>query len=160
VTRPLTKRDLAEVIKLARVKRGFSWAQIAASIGKDPAWTVAALLGRHPLSADDAATVASLLELDRDAVTVLQMVPYRTADDDDAVAKDPTIYRFHEALAVYGPALKELINEEFGDGIMSAINFQLSVQRRPHPQGDRVVVTFDGKFLEYAWDHAEQGGKP
>jgi cyanate lyase len=160
VTGPLTKRDLAEVIKLARVKRGLSWAQIAESIGKDPAWTVAALLGRHPLSADDAATVASQLELEGDAVTVLQMVPYRTADDDDAAAKDPTIYRFHEALAVYGPALKELINEEFGDGIMSAINFQLSVQRRPHPQGDRVVVTFDGKFLEYAWDHAEQGGKP
>ncbi len=150
----LTKADLAELIRLARVKRGLSWAKIAESIGKDPAWTVAALLGQHPLSAGDAATVASLLDLDDEAAAVLQMMPYRGSDA--TMAADPTIYRFHEALAVYGPAIKELIHEEFGDGIMSAINFQMSVQRRPHPEGDRVVVTFDGKFLDYAWKHSAQ----
>jgi cyanate lyase len=151
----LTKDDLAEVIRLARVKHGLSWAKIAESIGKDPVWTVAALLGQHPLTATDASTVAALLELGDEAVTILQMVPYRGGGDITAsAANDPTIYRFHEALAVYGPALKELINEEFGDGIMSAINFQMSVERRPHPGGDRVVVTFDGKFLDYAWEHA------
>lgn len=150
----LTKSDLAEVVRRARVERGLSWAQIAASIGKDPVWTVAALLGQHPLTAGDASTVASLLGLDDEAVTVLRLTPYRGADA--TVATDPTIYRFHEALAVYGPAIKELIHEEFGDGIMSAINFQVSVQRRPHPEGDRVVVTFDGKFLDYAWKHSAQ----
>ncbi|OBI27691.1 cyanase [Mycobacterium sp. E1386] len=150
----LTKTDLGELIRLARVKRGLSWAEIAESIGKDPVWTVAALLGQHPLAAGDAATVASLLDLDDEAATVLQTVPYRGSDA--ATATDPTIYRFHEALAVYGPAIKELIHEEFGDGIMSAINFQMSVQRRPHPEGDRVVVTFDGKFLDYAWTHSAQ----
>ena len=139
---------------MARVKRGLSWTKIAESIGKDPVWTVAALLGQHPLPAADAATVASLLDLDDEAVAVLQMVPYRGSDA--TMATDPTIYRFHEALAVYGPAIKELIHEEFGDGIMSAINFQISVQRRPHPEGDRVVVTFDGKFLDYAWKHSAQ----
>ena len=68
---------------------------------------------------------------------------------------DPTIYRFHEALRVYGPALKELIHEQFGDGIMSAINFSVDLQKRQHPSGDRVVVTFDGKFLPYDWVSAE-----
>ncbi|MCV7093059.1 cyanase [Mycobacterium interjectum] len=150
----LTKSDLAQVIRLARVRHGLSWAKIADSIGKDPVWTVAALLGQHPLSAGDAATVAALLGLDDEAVAVLQLIPYRGSDP--AIANDPTIYRFHEALAVYGPAIKELIHEEFGDGIMSAINFQMSVERRPHPAGDRVVVTFDGKFLDYAWQQAAQ----
>ncbi|OCB19807.1 cyanase [Mycobacterium malmoense] len=150
----LTKKELGGVVRLARAERGLSWAKIAASIGKDPVWTVAALLGQHPLSAADAATVASLLDLDDEAVAVLQMMPYRGSDA--TMATDPTIYRFHEALAVYGPAIKELIHEEFGDGIMSAINFQLSVQRRPDPGGDRVVVTFDGKFLDYAWKHSTQ----
>jgi cyanate lyase len=70
---------------------------------------------------------------------------------DPALTSDPTIYRFTEALAVYGPALKELIHEEFGDGIMSAINFKVDVARRADPDGDRVVVTFDGKFLDYRW---------
>jgi cyanate lyase len=157
VARTLTKSDLAEVIKLARLKLGLSWAQIAKSIGKDPAWTVAALLGQHPLSADEASIIAELLELDDEAVAVLQLTPYRGSGQ--AVASDPTIYRFHEALSVSGPAIKELIHEEFGDGIMSAINFRLSVQRRPDPQGDRVIVTFDGKFLDYAWKHGEQEGR-
>ncbi|MEY8016365.1 cyanase [Mycobacterium servetii] len=154
MTTTLTKTVLAEAIRLARVERGLSWAKIAESIRKDPVWTVAALLGQHPLAAGDAATVASLLDLDDEAVTVLQTAPYRGSDS--VAAKDPTIYRFYEALAVYGPAIKELIHEEFGDGIMSAINFQLSVRRRPDPQGDRVVVIFDGKFLDYAWQHAAQ----
>lgn len=153
----LTKLSLAEVIRRARAERGLSWASIADSIGKDPAWTVAVLLGQHPLSPGDARAVASLLGLDEEAVPVLQMMPYRGSDA--TIAKDPTIYRFHEALSVYGPAIKELIHEEFGDGIMSAINFRMSVQRRPHPQGDRVVVTFDGKFLDYAWQHRTEQGR-
>ncbi|OBG71679.1 cyanase [Mycobacterium sp. E2462] len=152
----LTKQELAQIIRLARLKHGLSWAKIAESIGKDRAWTVAALLGQHPMTPEDAAIVAELLELDDEAVAVLQLAPYRGSDP--AVVSDPTIYRFHEALSVYGPAIKELIHEEFGDGIMSAINFQLSVERRPDPQGDRVIVTFDGKFLDYAWKHGEVQG--
>ncbi|SOX54444.1 cyanase, partial [Mycobacterium ahvazicum] len=154
VTHRLTKTDLGEVIRLTRFKRGLSWTKIAEAIGKDRVWTVAALLGQHPLSAQDASTVASLLDLDEEAVAVLQLAPYRGSGD--VPAYDPTIYRFLEALSVYGPALKELIHEEFGDGIMSAINFQLDVQRRPDPAGDRVIVTFDGKFLDYSWRHTEQ----
>ncbi|MHA7650961.1 cyanase [Mycobacterium sp. ML4] len=147
-----TKLQLAETIKLARIAKGMSWNAIADAIGKDPVWTVAALLGQHPLSAEDAATVVTLLGLDGDAVTALQMLPYRGSDE----SADPTIARFHEALSVYGPAIKELIGEMFGDGIMSAINFRMSVARRPDPHGDRVIVTFDGKFLDYTWNTAEQ----
>ena len=146
------KLQLAEVIKLARVAKGLSWANIAEAIGKDRVWTVAALLGQHPMSGSDASTVATLLDLDDDALAILQMLPYRGSD----ASRDPTIGRFHEALSVYGPALKELIAEEFGDGIMSAINFRMAVERRPDPKGDRVIVTFDGKFLDYTWNNTEQ----
>ncbi|ETW21260.1 cyanase [Mycobacterium gastri] len=149
-----TRLQLAEAIKLARMAKGLSWTKIADAIGKDRVWTVAALLGQHPLSADDASTVAALLDLDADAVGALQLMPYRGSAE--SASADPTIYRFHEALSLYGPALKELIAEEFGDGIMSAINFRMSVQRRPDPQGDRVIVTFDGKFLDYTWNNTEQ----
>lgn len=149
------KTALGQDIALARVRKGVSWGEIASAIGKDPVWTVAALLGQHPVPATDAATVVALLGIDNpDAETILQMEPHRGSDP--AVMRDPTIYRFHEALSVYGPAIKELIHEAFGDGIMSAINFDISVARRPHPGGDRVVVTFDGKFLDYAWEHKQE----
>lgn len=147
-----SKLQLAETIKLARVAKDLSWNAIADAIGKEPVWTVAALLGQHPLSAQDATTVAALLGLGDDEVAVLQMLPYRGSDE----SSDPTIARFHEALSVYGPAIKELIGEMFGDGIMSAINFRMSVARRPDPHGDRVIVTFDGKFLDYTWDTAQR----
>jgi cyanate lyase len=113
-------------------------------------WTIAALQGQHPMSREDAVSVGSLLSLDEGVVEALQRQPYRGTQD-GAHPIDPTIYRFHEALSVYGPAIKEAIHEEFGDGIMSAINFKLDVQRRADPAGDRVVVTFDGKFLDYQW---------
>ena len=146
----ISKRDAAEHIRTARFRAGISWAQIADQLGVAKEWSTAALLGSHPMTAAQASTVQELLDLD-DAVTeALQMQPYRGPLNED-VMSDPTIYRFHEAVMVYGPTIKELIHEEFGDGIMSAINFQLDIQRRAHPDGDRVVVTFDGKFLDYKW---------
>lgn len=149
------KANLGQKIALARLRKGLSWEDIANAIGKDPVWTVSALLGQHPVPADIAAKVIDLLDINSpDAALILTSQPYRGGDDD--MAKDPTIYRFYEALSVYGPALKELIHEEFGDGIMSAINFQVDLKRRPDPSGDRVVVTFDGKFLDYAWNHSKE----
>jgi cyanase len=88
--------------------------------------------------------------LDEDVLVALQLQPTRGALD-APVPTDPTIYRFYEVLQVYGPTIKELIHEEFGDGIMSAINFRLDVRRAPDPAGDRVVVVLDGKFLPYQW---------
>jgi cyanate lyase len=142
-------RELRNVVLAAKQSAGLSWAEIAEALERPKAWTVAALLGQHPMPAELATMAGSLLDLGEDVVLLLQRQPYRTAEPD--LTTDPTIYRFHEALQVYGPAIKELIHEEFGDGIMSAINFKLDVGRRADPDGDRVVVTFDGKFLDYRW---------
>jgi len=146
----VTKEQAGQAVRVAKFRSGHSWADLAEAIGKDPVWTVAALLGQHPMSAEDAAVVAGLLELDDETAEALQMQPYRGSGRQE-IPTDPTLYRFYEALDVYGPALKELIHEEFGDGIMSAVNFRLDVRRVPDPAGDRVVVTLDGKFLPYQW---------
>lgn len=96
-----------------------------------------------------AVKVGALLELDDDTVLALQTQPHRL--NGESLKDDPTIYRFYELLAVYGPALKEAIHEEFGDGIMSAINCKVEIERLPDPEGDRVRVVIDGKFLKYQW---------
>jgi cyanate lyase len=146
----LTRDEVTAQVVAARLALGLSWQELAESIGRPAVWTTAALLGQHPIPADDAATLVGLLGLSDECIAILGAVPMRGGLP-TAVPTDPTIYRFYEALQVYGPAIKELIHEEFGDGIMSAINFSLSVERKPHPGGDRVVVTFDGKFLPYDW---------
>lgn len=143
------KERAAEAVRDAKDRAGLTWVGIAEAIGRPKEWTVSALLGMHPVPAAEAAKVGDLLGLDAETVRTLQRQPARAGLGD--LAQDPTIYRFQEALAVYGPAIKELIHEEFGDGIMSAINFKVSVARREDPTGDRVVVTFDGKFLDYNW---------
>ena len=144
-----SRNHIVEQVQAARQRHGLTWAEIADAIERPKEWTVAALLGQHPLPAAEAAKVQDLLGLEDDVALALQRQPYRAGLGE--LAEDPTIYRFLEAIAVYGPAIKELIHEEFGDGIMSAINFKLDVSRRADPSGDRVVVTFDGKFLDYQW---------
>ena len=146
----ISKREAAEHVRVARHRAGITWAQIAEQLGVAKEWSTAALLGSHPMTAAQARLVQELLSLDDAVAEALQMQPYRGPLSEDVLA-DPTIYRFQEAVMVYGPTIKELIHEEFGDGIMSAINFQLDVTRRADPEGDRVVVTFDGKFLDYKW---------
>ena len=146
----MTKQDAAKAVRAAKSRLGVSWAQLAEATDRPLAWTTAALLGQHPMSAAEAKAAASLLELGPDVVEALQLQPTRGALD-AAVPVDPTIYRFYEVLQVYGPTIKELVHEQFGDGIMSAINFRLDVKRVPDPKGDRVVVVLDGKFLPYEW---------
>lgn len=145
----LGKREAADLVVAARLRKGLTWAELAAHLDAPLVWTTAALLGQHPMTAEQAAAVCALLDLDETVAESLRLQPSRGSDP--AAMADPTVYRFVEALSVYGPALKELIHEEFGDGIMSAINFRLDVARRPDPDGDRVVVTLDGKFLDYRW---------
>jgi cyanate lyase len=136
-------------LELRRAAAGVSWQKLADHINRPLVWTVAALLGSHPVPAKEAAAVGELLGLSDETIASLQRQPYRTADE--SLLTDPTIYRFVELINVYGPAFKALIHEEFGDGIMSAINCNVSFERRPHADGDRVVVTIDGKFLPYQW---------
>ena len=151
----MRRDELTEQIIAERLARGLTWHQLAQAIDRPVAWTVAALLGQHPIASEQATVLAEVLGLGPDAVPVLGAVPMRGGLP-AAVPTDPTIYRFYEVLQVYGPAIKELIHEQFGDGIMSAINFSLEVEKKPHPAGDRVVVTLDGKFLPYDWTAAQE----
>ena len=146
----MTKQQAADMIQGVKTARGVSWAQLAEAVGAAVPWTVSALLGQQPMTADQAKAAGSMLDLDEDVIVALQLQPTRGALE-AAVPADPTIYRFYEVLQVYGPTIKELIHEEFGDGIMSAINFRFDLKRVPDPAGDRVVVTLDGKFLPYQW---------
>jgi len=109
-----TKQEAAAQVRAAKTRLGLTWATIADTVGRPVAWTTSALLGQHPLPAEQARAAAAVLELGPDTVTAFQEQPYRA--EGPAVPTDPTIYRFHEALAVYGPTIKELIHEEFGDG--------------------------------------------
>ncbi len=135
---------------LAKRNKGISYTDIARSVGVDRVWLTAALHGQHPFDADTAQRVRDVLDLPEDVVPVLREVPMRGCLD-STPPTDPTIYRLHEVLQVYGTALKALIHEDFGDGIMSAITFRLDVQRVDTVQGPRVRIVWDGKFLPYQW---------
>jgi cyanate lyase len=150
----MTRDQLTEQIVVARLQKGLTWQLLADAIGRPVVWTTSALLGQHPIPVELGEILVGLLGLDTSAVRVLAGPPMRGGSP-TPTPSDPTIYRFHEALQVYGRALKELIYEQFGDGIMSAINFSVDLQKKPHPSGDRVVVTFDGKFLPYDWVSAQ-----
>jgi len=140
-----------EAVQLAMREQGLTYAELADQLGRPKVWVAAAVLGQHPFSANEAAQLVSTLGLPDDLGVALQQIPTRGALD-AAVPVDPTIYRFYELIQVYGPALKALIHEEFGDGIMSAINFRADIERVADPAGDRVRITLDGKFLPYQFD--------
>ncbi len=146
----MTKAEATQAIQAAMQERGLTFAELAEHLGRPRVWTAAAALGQHPFSREEAESLVSWLGLPPDAVSALEQIPSRGALG-TAVPGDPTIYRLHEVIQVYGPALKALIHEEFGDGIMSAINFRADVERVPDPAGDRVRIVFDGKFLPYQW---------
>ncbi|MEZ0383957.1 cyanase [Mycobacterium sp. pW045] len=150
----MNRSEITEQIVAARLAKGLSWQELADAINRPVVWTTSALLGQQPIPAELGEIVVGLLGLDRAVVPVLAAVPIRGGSP-GAVPADPTIYRLHEAVSVYGPAIKELIHEQFGDGIMSAINFSVDIDKKQHPGGDRVVITFDGKFLPYEWNSAD-----
>ena len=147
----MTRGELSAQIVDAKRRLGLSWAAIAQGIERDRVWTTAACLGQHPFDAETATRLVELLELSNDdAIDVLVQVPARGSFD-TLPPSDPTVYRLYEVLQVYGPAIKELIHEDFGDGIMSAINFRLAVQREDRDGEARVQIVLDGKFLPYQW---------
>ncbi|MGW1408485.1 cyanase [Streptomyces sp. NPDC002403] len=149
--RPGMNRDeVSAAVVSSRLARGFTRQRLAYAINRPLMWTTAALLGQHPLPAHSARRVAELLNLPAEAVPVLAAVPYRSGLP-TAVPAHPTIYRFHEAPQLYGPALKELIHEQFDDGIMSAINSKPDIGRATHDGAGQVVITLNGKFLPCNW---------
>ena len=147
----MERRDVTAEVLAAKRRKGLSFTQIAERTGADRVWLTAALHGQHPLSEEQAVTVTELLGLPPESAAVLAEIPMRGSFDALPPA-DPTIYRLYEVLQVYGPALKALIHEDFGDGIMSAITFNVALERRETDAGPRVRITLDGKFLPYHWE--------
>jgi cyanate lyase len=144
---PAPRQALAATAVDAKIAKDLSWQQIADAAGLSVAFTTAAILGQHPLPENAANAVAELLGLGDDAAKLLQTVPTRGCLP-GAVPTDPTIYRFYEMLQVYGTTLKALVHEQFGDGVISAINFKLDVKKVADPEGgERAVITLNGKYL-------------
>ena len=135
-------------IVAAKVAKQIKWADVAKKVGQSKEWTTAACLGQMTLTAAQAEAVGKLFDLTADDILWLQRVPYKGSLS-TAIPTDPLIYRLYELVNVYGTTIKELIHEEFGDGIMSAIDFSMDLTREPDPKGDRVRIVMSGKFLPY-----------
>jgi cyanate lyase len=130
------------------VAQGIQWSEVAARVGQSKEWTTALCLGQMTANAEQAQAVGAIFGLTQEEQKWLQVVPYKGSLP-SAVPTDPLIYRWYELVNVYGTTIKELIHEEFGDGIMSAIDFSMDITREPDPKGDRVHVVLSGKFLPY-----------
>lgn len=144
----MSRADVTEKILAAKVRKGIKWGEVAARVGLSKEWVTAACLGQMTLSAEQAEVVGGIFDLSAEDRRWLTAVPYKGSLPSN-VPTDPLIYRLYELVAVYGTTLKELIHEEFGDGIMSAIDFRMDVAREPDPKGDRVRIHMSGKFLPY-----------
>ncbi len=143
-----SRTQVTDMIQSAKILKGIKWSQIAEVVGQSKEWSTAACLGQMAMTKQQAEAVGELLALTDEAIAWLQIVPYKGSLPTE-VPTDPLIYRWYELVSVYGTTLKELIHEEFGDGIMSAIDFSMDLQRENDPKGDRVSVVMSGKFLPY-----------
>ena len=144
----MNRNDVTEMIVAAKLSNDLKWVDIAEKIGLSKEWTTAALLGQMTLTKVQADVIGKTLDLPAEAVALLQVVPYKGSLP-TPVPTDPLLYRFYELINVYGTTIKSLIHEEFGDGIMSAIDFSMDIQREANPNGDRVKIVLNGKFLSY-----------
>ena len=144
----MTRLEVTEKIISTKVSKGLKWADVAKKVGQSKEWTTALCLGQMTASPEQAKVLGKIFGLTAEEQKWLQVVPYKGSLP-TSVPTDPLIYRFHELVSVYGTTIKELIHEEFGDGIMSAIDFRMDLQREPDPKGDRVSITMSGKFLPY-----------
>ncbi len=143
----MNKAEMKEAILQAKFEKGLKWSDIAKAAGLSAEFTCSACLGMHHLEKKQADAVADVLGLGGEASTALQRFPHKTWSQ--SIPTDPVIYRWYEIVGVYGETIKELIHEKFGDGIMSAIDFTMEIDKQEDPKGDRVVVKLNGKFLPY-----------
>ncbi len=143
----MNKEEMTDKIVAAKTDKGLSWETMGSELEVSPVWLASACLGMNSMPLEKAEAVAKYLGLESDVAQAL--TDYPTKKWDQVVPTDPLIYRFYEIMGVYGDTLKEVIQEKFGDGIMSAIDFSLDVSKEENPKGDRVVVTMNGKFLPY-----------
>jgi cyanate lyase len=144
----LTRSEATEQILAAKQAKGLTFEAIAEAVGRHKVWVTAALLGQATMSTEEAHAAVQVLGLGPEVAETLQQIPMKGSLE-STVPVDPLIYRFHEITQVYGTTIKALIHEIFGDGIMSAIDFEMDIRKEEDPKGDRVVVTYSGKFLPY-----------
>ncbi|WP_438311949.1 cyanase [Sporosarcina sp. FA9] len=144
----VTKEKAAETILFAKSQKGLTFEDIAIAVGRHPVWVASAIMGQSTMNSEEAIKLIDLLELDGSIAESLQVIPLKGSLD-HTVPVDPLIYRFHEIMQVYGTTIKAVIHDKFGDGIMSAIDFTMDIEKKEDPNGDRVIVTLDGKFLPY-----------
>ena len=142
------RQQVTDMIISAKVLKSIKWADVAKEIGLSKEWVTAACLGQMAFNKQQAEKIGQIFDLSDEAVAWLQIVPYKGSLP-TSVPTDPLIYRWYEVVNVYGSTIKELIHEEFGDGIMSAIDFSMDIQREENPNGARVNVVLSGKFLPY-----------
>jgi len=148
IAKPMTREDVTDLIYSAKVQKGLKWGDVAKKLKLSKEWTTAACMGQMTLTKAQALVIGKTFDLPAEAIALLQVVPYKGSLR-SSVPTDPLIYRWYEIVSVYGTTIKELIHEEFGDGIMSAIDFSMDIKREPDPKGDRVNVVLSGKFLPY-----------
>ena len=144
----MTRQDVTQRIIEAKRQKGLSFKVLAEKVGRSEVWTTAALLGQMGMGEAEACAAARALGLDAEAQGLLRECPTKGSLD-PLVPVDPLLYRFYEILQVYGTTIKALIHEKCGDGIMSAIDFEMAIERVADPKGDRIKVTMNGKFLPY-----------
>jgi cyanate lyase len=144
----MSRLDVTEKIITTKVSKGLKWSDVAQQVGCSKEWVTAGCLGQMTFTAEQAGVVAEIFGLTAEEKKWLMVVPYKGSLP-TSVPTDPLIYRFYELVSVYGTTFKELIHEEFGDGIMSAIDFKMDLQRESDPKGDRVSIAMSGKFLPY-----------
>ena len=144
----MNRNDITEKIITVKVSKGIKWEEVARKVGLSKEWVTAGCLGQMTFDSTQAGELGEIFELTDEEQKWLQVAPYKGSLP-TAVPTDPLIYRWYEIVSVYGATIKELIHEEFGDGIMSAIDFSMDIVRQPDPRGDRVNVVLSGKFLPY-----------
>jgi cyanate lyase len=144
----MNRNDITEKIVAAKVAKGIRWQSVAERIGQSKEWTTALCLGQMTANDGQALALGEIFGLSAEEQKWLKVVPYKGSLP-TSVPTDPLIYRWYEIVNVYGATIKELIHEEFGDGIMSAIDFSMDITREADPKGDRVNVVLSGKFLPY-----------
>ena len=143
----MDKLSMTEALFAAKAEKGFTWEVIAKDLKMSPVWLTSACLGMNSAPKEKAQAIAEYMGLGADIAAALMAYPTKTWDF--SVPQDPLIYRLYEIVGVYGATLKEVIQEKFGDGIMSAIDFEMNVDKIEDPKGDRVLLTMNGKFLPY-----------
>jgi len=143
----MKKIEMTEEILAAKKASGLSWEEIAQKVGMSPVFLTSASLGMNSLQKEPADKLCEVLGLSEDIAVALQEFPNKKWDQ--TVPTDPLIYRLYEVVGVYGETIKEIVHEKFGDGIMSAIDFSMDINKEENPKGDRVVITLNGKFLPY-----------